>query len=189
MENSSDMLAAVCNLLPAATGKSTLAPKFETFLMATEIERKFLVRSHDWKTGKGTRLAQGYLSREAGCTVRVRMAEDHAYLTIKGRPQGISRLEFEYEIPVAEAEQLLKLCDGLVVEKTRFEVTYAGVMWEVDEFHGANAGLVVAEVELETEEQAFERPPWLGDEVTSDFRYANSALAKHPYSKWGPEAL
>ncbi len=156
----------------------------EPATMPTEIERKFLVRSHAWKSGKGTRLAQGYLSREPGRTVRVRVAEDHAYLTIKGRMVGISRPEFEYEIPVADAEQLLRLCDGLVVEKTRFLVTHAGTTWEVDEFHGANTGLVVAEVELDTEDEIFERPPWLGEEVTSDLRYTNSALASRPFTQW-----
>ena len=116
--------------------------------MATEIERKFLVVGEGWRTGQGIRFIQGYLNRDKERTVRVRIAGAKAFITIKGITIGATRAEFEYEIPVAETEQLLKLCDGPLIEKTRHVVVYTGTTWEIDEFHGANAGLVVAEVEL-----------------------------------------
>ena len=153
--------------------------------MAVEIERKFLVTGEGWRaSGGGVRLSQGYLNRDKARTVRVRRAGSQAFLTIKGATQGATRAEFEYEIPLADAEQLLALCDGPVVEKHRHVVEHGGVTWEVDEFLGANAGLVVAEIELRSEDQAFERPPWLGAEVTHDARYFNSNLAAHPYAAW-----
>ena len=152
--------------------------------MAIEIERKFLVTGDGWRQGRGTRLSQGYLNRDKARTVRVRVAGPQAFLTVKGATQGASRAEFEYEIPVADAEQLLKLSDGPVVEKVRHVLNHAGTTWEVDEFLGESLGLVVAEVELTHEAQAFERPPWLGQEVTEDPRYFNSSLAVHPYSRW-----
>ncbi len=152
--------------------------------MPTEIERKFLVKSDGWRTEKGIHLSQGYLSRDKGRTVRVRIAGETAWLTIKGLTTGISRAEFEYEIPVADAVQLLKLCDGPIVEKTRHIVDYEGTTWEVDDFHGANAGLVVAEVELDAEDEAFETPPWIGEEVSGDVRYANSSLSVRPFCDW-----
>ncbi|MEN6375416.1 MAG: CYTH domain-containing protein [Smithella sp.] len=152
--------------------------------MPVEIERKFLVKGNDWKTTNGIRISQGYLNRDRERTVRVRIAGAKAFLTIKGVSVGAARAEFEYEIPVSDAEQLLKLCDGPLIEKTRHMVAYAGLTWEVDEFHGANDGLVVAEIELETAEQTFTRPDWLGPEVTADTRYFNSNLATQPYSSW-----
>jgi adenylate cyclase len=146
--------------------------------MALEIERKFLVISDGWRTGcVGQRYCQGYLARGDGVTVRVRRAGSQAFLTIKGEPNGITRPEFEYEVPVEEAEAMLKdLCDRPLIEKTRFEVTYEGVVWEVDEFQGDNAGLIVAEVELHHPDQAFSRPPWVGEEVTGDPRFRNLNL-------------
>jgi CYTH domain-containing protein len=152
--------------------------------MATEIERKFLVKETPWREGTGTRYSQGYLSREKERTVRVRIAGVKAFLTIKGISRGATRAEFEYGIPVADAEQLLKLCDGPIIEKNRYVIEHAGSTWEVDEFLGDNAGLVVAEIELQTEDQQFDRPPWLGVEVTRDQRYFNSNLVTHPYVKW-----
>jgi len=155
--------------------------------MAVEIERKFLVQGSDWRQGAGLQLSQGYLNRDPARTVRVRIAGRQAFLTIKGISQGaqmMSRQEFEYEIPMADAEALLKLCDGPVIEKLRRRIAVGGHVWEVDEFFGDNAGLVVAEVELNSEEQSFDKPAWLGAEVTHDARYFNSNLAAHPYSQW-----
>jgi adenylate cyclase len=155
--------------------------------MALEIERKFLVQGSDWRQGAGLKLSQGYLSRDPARTVRVRIAGRQAYLTIKGLSQGeqmMSRPEFEYEIPMADAEALLKLCEGPVVEKLRRRIAVGGHVWDVDEFFGDNAGLVVAEVELQSEDQAFERPAWLGEEVTHEARYFNSNLAALPYKRW-----
>jgi adenylate cyclase len=152
--------------------------------MATEIERKFLVQGTEWRQGTGVPFSQGYLNRDKERTVRVRIAGDKAFLTIKGMSRGASRTEFEYEIPVADAGELLKLSDGPVVQKTRYFVFYDGSTWEVDEFHGDNDGLVIAEIELTSEDQPFSHPPWLGNEVTHDSRYFNSSLATYPYSKW-----
>jgi adenylate cyclase len=114
----------------------------------------------------------------------VRIAEERAWLNIKGRTEGIRRLEFEYEIPVADALQLLALCQGAVIDKTRYEVCCDGRTWEVDEFHGANEGLVVAELELADELESFVRPAWLGEEVSGDPRYYNARLAQRPYREW-----
>ncbi|MEJ6004527.1 CYTH domain-containing protein [Paucibacter sp. AS339] len=152
--------------------------------MGIEIERKFLVQGQDWKQGSGQYLNQGYLSRDPARTVRVRIAGDAAWLTIKGASVGATRAEFEYAIPVSDAQALLQLADGPCVEKIRRIVPHGGMNWEVDEFLGANAGLVVAEIELSSESQAFEAPPWLGQEVTDDTRYFNSQLAARPFTSW-----
>jgi len=152
--------------------------------MPTEIERKFLVRGTDWRKGRPVRICQGYLCRDQDRSVRVRMAGERAYLTIKGRTAGASRPEFEYEIPLEDARELMALCDRPPLEKDRYQVRHAGAVWEVDEFRGANAGLVVAEIELENEAQAFERPGWLSTEVTGDARYFNSNLIASPYGSW-----
>ena len=152
--------------------------------MATEIERKFLVQGTQWRQGGGVRISQGYLNRDKERTVRVRIKGDASFITIKGVSRGASRLEFEYGIPIADAEQLLKLCDGPIVEKNRYVVRHDGCTWEVDEFLGDNSGLVVAEIELNSQDQAFSRPPWVGAEVTGDSRYYNSSLASCPYVKW-----
>lgn len=152
--------------------------------MAVEIERKFLVRGDGWRTAAGVRCRQGYLSHDKHRTVRVRVENDHASLTVKGITVGAARSEFEYAIPLLDAEQLLRLCDGPVIDKTRRKTLHGGVAWVVDEFHGDNEGLVVAEVELEREDQPFSRPDWLGPEVTDDPRYFNSNLAVHPYRSW-----
>ena len=152
--------------------------------MATEIERKFLVRGTPWRSGSGVRFSQGYLNRDKERTVRVRIAGGKAFLTIKSVTQGASRAEFEYEIPVPDAEQLMKLSDGPIIQKNRYVIVHEGSTWEVDEFLGDNAGLVIAEIELKSEDQSFSRPPWLGAEVTHDRRYYNSSLAGHPYVEW-----
>jgi len=152
--------------------------------MPTEIERKFLVRGTDWRQGAPVRLRQGYLNRDKERTVRVRIAGSRAYLTIKGLTRGVSRPEFEYEIPLQDGEALLTLCDGLPLEKDRYTLQHAGATWEVDEFLGANAGLAIAEIELNDERQEFERPGWLSTEVTDDPRYFNSSLIAAPYRTW-----
>ena len=151
-----------------------------------EIERKFLVAGDFRKEVSGaSRITQGFLSSAPGRTVRVRIRDDKGYLTVKGPAQGLTRFEWEKEIPAAEAEQLLQLCEPGAIDKTRYLVPAAdGHVWEVDEFHGDNAGLVVAEIELGSEDEPFERPAWLGAEVTGDRRYYNSMLIKCPYKDW-----
>ena len=161
--------------------------------MGIEIERKFLVTSNAWRSAadKVVPMAQGYLNDLAmvdsgamQASVRVRIEGDAAFLNIKSREAGPSRQEFDYEIPVADARALLALCVGGIVEKRRHYVERAGHPWEIDEFLGENAGLVVAEIELDHADEAFERPDWLGSEVTDDPRYYNLALASHPYTRW-----
>ncbi len=152
--------------------------------MATEIERKFLLANDSWRSqvSQATRIAQGYLATEP--TVRVRVRGSEGYLTIKGKSHdGISRAEFEYPIPVGDALELLKLCPN-VLDKTRHLVEFGGFVWEIDEFHGENEGLVVAELELPAVDTVYERPQWLGTEVTGDVRYYNSMLSMNPYSRW-----
>jgi len=152
--------------------------------MGVEIERKFLVTGDGWRTPNGVRYSQGYLNRDKHRTVRVRVAGEAAFLTIKGVSNGPSRAEFEYAIPTADAAQLLTLCDGPLIDKIRHITRFGGLDWEVDEFLGANQGLVVAEVELDSPDQAFARPDWLGIEVTDDPRYFNSSLAVQPFQAW-----
>lgn len=152
--------------------------------MALEIERKFLVGGDAWRSIEGTYLCQGYLNRDKQRTVRVRIAGDHAWLTIKGISRGIERAEFEYAISPDEARQMLVLCDGPLIEKIRRKFPFHGLVWEIDEFLGANAGLVVAEVELQSAAQVFDKPVWIGQEVSDDPRYFNSSLSMQPYSTW-----
>lgn len=154
--------------------------------MATEIERKFLVRDSSWRAGaSGTKYRQGYLCSEGGRTVRVRVAGERAYLTVKGPRVGLARPEFEYPIPAEDASQLLDgLCPRPLIEKVRYRIEYQGLVWEVDEFSGENQGLVVAEVELTHEAQSVTLPSWIGEEVSEDPRYYNSNLARHPYTRW-----
>ena len=154
--------------------------------MGVEIERKFLLRGDAWKSlGQPVLLRQGYLSSHKERVVRVRIEGDGAVLTIKSSNVGASRGEWEYAIPLADAAELLdRVCEQPLIEKYRRRIGFAGNVWEVDEFLGANAGLVVAEIELTSEDQAFERPDWVGEEVTDDLRYLNSSLIKHPYSAW-----
>ncbi|MDJ0923555.1 MAG: CYTH domain-containing protein [Acidimicrobiia bacterium] len=154
--------------------------------MATEIERKYLVAGEEWRAlGRGSDFRQGYLSTVKERTVRVRVAGERGYLTIKGITLDATREEYEYEIPVGEAARMLEqLCEQPIIEKTRYEIDWAGLTWEVDEFRGVNAGLVVAEVELGDPNQEIELPPWVGDDVTDDPRYFNSNLIARPFSSW-----
>ena len=155
--------------------------------MATEIERKFLVAG-EFKTlvYGSSHIVQGYISRTAEHTVRVRIRDDKAYLTIKGpsRDGGLSRFEWEMEIPVDEAHELLPLCRDGLIDKTRYLVREGTHVFEVDEFHGDNEGLVIAEVELGAPDEPFIRPSWLGSEVTGDRRYYNASLVTRPYKTW-----
>lgn len=154
--------------------------------MSREIERKYLVVGEAWRSpGTAIRLRQGYLSTVKERTVRVRVAGDAGYLTVKGITRGATRTEFDYEIPVADADLMLdELCERPLIEKTRHLVVHGDRNWEIDEFGGVNTGLVVAEVELEDEAQSIDLPAWVGDEVTADPRYFNSNLIAHPYSRW-----
>ena len=152
--------------------------------MALEIERKFLVTGNDWQVTIGVQFSQGYLNRDKSRTVRVRVAGNQGFLTIKGETKGATRTEFEYEIPVSDAESLLKMCEGPIIQKVRRNIDYKGFKWEVDEFQGDNLGLVVAEIELSDENQPFEKPSWIGKEVTYDAHYFNANLAQHPFNTW-----
>ena len=147
--------------------------------MALEIERKFLVTSDAWRKGaKGLRLRQGYLSLDPERTVRVRLAGEQAWITVKGLTRGATRDEFEYAIPPKDAAAMLDGLCSAVLEKTRYRVRFGGNTWEVDEFHGKNEGLLLAEIEMEAEGSTISLPPWIGDEVTDNPRYYNSNLAK-----------
>lgn len=154
----------------------------------TEIERKFLVTSDAFKKEaiSQKRITQGYLSAVPERTVRVRTKGDQAFLTIKGASNetGMSRFEWEKEIPVEDAEKLLLLCEKGVIDKTRFEIKIGKHLYEVDEFYGDNQGLIMAEIELQSETETFEKPDWLGEEVTNDEQYYNSYLSKNPYKNW-----
>ncbi len=152
--------------------------------MAKEIERKFLVVGLEWQSAEPIYFSQGYLNRDKERTVRVRVAGDTGWLTIKGITKGATRDEFEYEIPLEDAQAMQLLCEQPLVEKNRRVVEFAGNSWEVDEFLGENEGLVVAEIELQSEDQTFEKPAWVGEEVTDDGRYYNSSLSKHPFRSW-----
>ncbi len=155
--------------------------------MATEIERKFLVKNDAWHKAvtKTSFYRQGYLANSEGASVRVRAANGKGYLNIKSMTLGIQRQEFEYVIPLAEAEEMLDgLCVGPLIEKVRYLVEHQGHTWEVDVFEGANAGLVVAEIELQSDDEAFDLPDWVGKEVSDDHRYYNVCLVQHPYKEW-----
>lgn len=155
--------------------------------MAIEIERKFLVKHEGWRSqvDPGQLYRQGYLPTQAGTTVRIRTVGLQGYLTIKGSTSGISRAEYEYAIPLADAEAMLDtLCDSALIEKTRYRLTWGNVVWEIDEFLGTNQGLILAEVELKTENQRLELPDWVGQEVTDDSRYFNANLVRYPYCQW-----
>ena len=158
--------------------------------MGVEIERKFLLANDDWRgLGQPTLMRQGYLCADPERTVRVRIEGERAVITIKSKATGASRGEWEYDIPVSDAAELLAgLCEQPLVEKTRHRIEHAGHVWEVDEFMGGNAGLVVAEIELDAEDEAFDRPDWIGVEVTGDKRYYNSSLIRLPYSQWKDKA-
>ncbi len=151
-----------------------------------EIERKFLILKDKFKpSGKGIEIKQGYLFKDEEKVIRIRIADKKGFITIKGRMKGITRPEFEYEIPGNEAEIMLKMCSNKLVEKFRYIENYEGMIWEVDIFTKENTGLIIAEIELDDEDQKFDLPPWLGEEVTFDKRYYNSWLSENPYNTWG----
>lgn len=154
--------------------------------MGKEIERKFLLANQDWQDGsEGKSLRQGYLCLGPPVAVRVRVGGGEAVINVKKATVALTRDEFEYAIPLADAEEMLAgLCVGSIIEKVRYKMHYKGCTWEIDVFHGANAGLLVAEVELESEDQPFEKPPWLGREVSHDPRYLNTHLSLQPYTAW-----
>ncbi|MBK8510553.1 MAG: CYTH domain-containing protein [Candidatus Competibacter sp.] len=155
--------------------------------MGLEIERKFLIRDESWRqqVERSATMRQGYLTSDARCSVRVRLAGERGFLNIKSGTLGIQRSEFEYPIPAAEAEEMLDtLCEQPLLEKTRHFVRHGQHLWEIDEFAGDNAGLIVAEVELRHPDEPFARPDWLGEDVSQDIRYYNSQLARHPYRTW-----
>lgn len=155
--------------------------------MAVEIERKFLVKKTKFNIpAGGYPVTQGYLCSGESPTVRIRIKGDKGFITIKGKSgkSGLSRYEWEKEISLADAVELLKLCTSGIIDKTRHEIDFHGYIYEVDVFHGLNNGLIVAEIELEREDQKFEKPDWLGKEVTSDKKYRNSYLSKNPFINW-----
>jgi len=154
--------------------------------VGVEIERKFLLAGDGWRAlAQPALLRQGYLSTDPERVVRVRIEGVRATLTIKGKTSGATRGEWEYEIPVADAGELLdRLCQRPLIEKYRSRVVHAGKVWEIDEFLGENAGLLLAEIELASEDEAFAEPEWIGAEVSDDARYFNANLIRHPYSRW-----
>jgi CYTH domain-containing protein len=154
--------------------------------LAIEIERKFLIKSDEWRNSdNGTNYKQGYISTDNERTVRIRISETMAYLTIKGKSERAKRLEYEYEIPIEDAKEMLnKLSKKPIIEKVRYKVNYKGLTWEVDEFFGDNKGLILAEVELIDENQKVEIPDWIGEEVTGDPKYYNANLIQNPYKNW-----
>lgn len=160
--------------------------------MALEIERKFLVKGKAWQAAAdgGRRIRQAYLSNNAKNSIRVRIIDDaRAKLAIKSNYRGIVRDEFEYDIPIDEARELLNLRQSAIIDKVRYKVRRGRLLWEIDEFFGANAGLVMAEVELRAVDQTLDLPDWIGREVTGDRRYNNSQLAAHPFSEWAGQSV
>jgi adenylate cyclase len=156
--------------------------------MGKEIERKYLINKAVWESvskGQGTYLKQGYLSTDPEKTIRVRITENKSFLTIKGKTEGIARTEFEYEIPRNDAQELLDQFANNSIEKTRYELLHKGKLWEVDVFSGDNEGLILAEIELQSEEETYPLPPWVDREVSADKRYYNSNLSKNPFKLWG----
>lgn len=156
--------------------------------MATEIEHKFLLKNDEWRKAniiKSVRYRQGYMASNKQSSVRVRISDHDAFLNIKGATLGVKRREYEYPIPEQDARELLdNLCTKPLIEKTRYYIKYEGFTWEIDVFEGDNEGLVVAEIEIDSEGQDFSKPPWIGEEVSDDPRYYNSCLADHPYKDW-----
>jgi adenylate cyclase len=158
--------------------------------MGKEIERKYLIELTKWQQvskPKGALYRQGYLLTDPDKTIRVRLTETAGYLTIKGATVNTTRSEYEYEIPASEAKELLDRFSVSELSKTRYRIDHRGKVWEVDEFFGDNEGLVVAEIELTTEDEEFDIPGWIGKEVTGDAKYYNSSLTMNPYNKWEPE--
>ncbi|MCG8577438.1 MAG: CYTH domain-containing protein [Flavobacteriales bacterium] len=157
--------------------------------MGVEIERKFLIKDDSWreKATDANDIKQGYLNSVAERTVRVRISRGKGILTIKGKNDNLSRLEYEYEIPLKDAESLIDLCEKPIIEKTRHSYFRANHHWEIDVFKGENEGLIVAEVELESEEEELQLPEWIGEEVSNDSRYYNSSLITNPFVNWKDE--
>ncbi|MBW4576397.1 MAG: CYTH domain-containing protein [Aphanothece sp. CMT-3BRIN-NPC111] len=157
--------------------------------MAIEIERKFLVKGDRWRSlATGILYRQGYIATQKGTTVRIRLVGEQGYITIKGKSVGISRAEYEYPIPAEDAQEMLdNLCEHPLIEKTRYKIKLAGLIWEIDEFAGENQGLIIAEVEITDENQNVELPEWIEREVSDDPRYFNVNLAKHPFQQWSQE--
>jgi adenylate cyclase len=153
--------------------------------VGVEIERKFLLKDTGWRElANPVDYFQGYLVADGERTVRIRVAGEDGFITIKGKSNGMSRKEFEYPIPLDDARDLFSLCINHLVEKRRSKIEWEGKTWEIDEFAGDNEGLILAEIELASEEESFTLPPWIGEEVTGDLRYYNSYLSLHPYSEW-----
>lgn len=155
--------------------------------MSVEIERKFLVDHDKWDQidkPEGTHYKQGYLIADSGKTVRVRISDKQGFLNLKNKSTNRSRTEFEYEIPLEDGKAILEAFTQIGTEKIRYKIPFAGKEWEVDVFSGDNTGLIVAEIELESEDEEFEKPDWVTDDVTDDGRYTNAALAKHPFKDW-----
>ncbi len=158
-----------------------------TEFLAKEIERRFLLADTAFLASlEGTYFKQGYIQGRKRSAARIRVLDERAFLTLKGATRGLVRSEYEYEIPLQDAREMLEeFCEKPLIEKMRYEVEFAGNTWEVDVFYGDNAGLLMAEIELESEDQAFVRPPWLGQEVSDDSRYFNASLVRNPYKNWG----
>lgn len=153
--------------------------------VGVEIERKFLLKDSSWREfANPVDYSQGYLVADGERTVRIRTAGEEGFLTIKGKTKGMTRSEFEYPIPLKDARDLFSLCTHHLVEKRRSKIEWEGKTWEIDEFTGDNEGLILAEIELASEEESFALPPWIGEEVTGDLHYYNSYLSLHPYSEW-----
>ena len=154
--------------------------------MGLEIERKLLLKNEDWKTecGKGIKIRQGYLNSHVERTVRVRLSGEKGEITIKGKTNNLTRKEFEYQVPFEDALSLIELCETPLIEKTRFIINKGNQIWEIDEFKGENQGLVVAEIELDNENQSLELPSWVGVEVSQDSKYYNSSLIVNPFKNW-----
>lgn len=154
--------------------------------MAKEIERKFLVSNESWRPGAvAVAYSQGYLYSDEKKVIRVRIAGEKAFLTIKGKLTTLTRDEFEYEIPMTDAKDMLQgYCHGPIIEKNRYEIKVGNHLWELDEFFGENEGLIVAEIELSSEDEVFEKPAWLGREVSDEEKYYNASLAKLPFKQW-----
>jgi len=180
------------SLPPEKNGESRLVSESEgAGMMPVEIERRFLVTGDSWRgeVKRVRRIRQGFLSLDPDRLVRVRQIDNgEAFLTIKGRAQGFTRPEIEFPIPVIEASALLAMCLPAIIDKTRHEIDREGFTWEIDEFHCDNAGLIVAEIELPSEDARFELPSWLGCEVSTDPRFTNAHLATHPYTTWSAPA-
>jgi adenylate cyclase len=155
--------------------------------MPFEIERKFLIEKDLWYALKkpiGEDITQAYLVNEPGKVIRIRVTDSNGFITIKGPTENLTRLEFEYPVPREDALEILNLFGSKRIEKTRYKIEFHGHLWEIDEFFGDNEGLVIAEIELKSQEESFDKPSWLGEEVTHDHRYYNSYLSEHPYIKW-----